>query len=224
VPFIPPMLATRLEDPRRLADPRYIAEPKLDGQRAQVHVRGGRTAACYSRPGLDLLRHAGMAWLRDLAWPVESAIFDGEAVAGDGNEGIQAVFHERGRAGGTMAIILFDLLSLDGQSVMREPWTARRKRLEGALEGRVWRAAGPLHGRCARLVGHVGRHGRRGDRPEGSAFDLPPGRPVSRLAEAQAEAHPDGHGDRWISGASHLGGLGRGRDAGVLLHAPAHRG
>jgi bifunctional non-homologous end joining protein LigD len=130
------MLASRLEDPRRLADPRYSAEPKLDGQRAQVHVRGGRTAACYSRPGLDLLRHAGMAWLRDLAWPVESAIFDGEAVAGDGNEGIQAVFHERDRAGGAMAVILFDLLSLDGQSVMREPWTARRKRLEDALEGR----------------------------------------------------------------------------------------
>ena len=27
MPFIPPMLATRLQDPRRLADPRYIAEP-----------------------------------------------------------------------------------------------------------------------------------------------------------------------------------------------------
>src|SRR6185369_11775364 len=95
-----PMLATRLEDPRRLADPRYVAEPKLDGQRAQVHVKEGRTIACYSRPGLDLLRHTGMAWLRELAWPVGSAIFDAEAVAGDGNEGIQAVFHERGRAGG----------------------------------------------------------------------------------------------------------------------------
>jgi len=27
MPFIPPMFATRLEDPRRLADPRYIASP-----------------------------------------------------------------------------------------------------------------------------------------------------------------------------------------------------
>ena len=36
MPFMPPMLATRLDDPRRLADPRYIAEPKLDGQGAQV--------------------------------------------------------------------------------------------------------------------------------------------------------------------------------------------
>ena len=38
MPFIPRMLATRLEDPRRLADPRYSAEPKLDGQRAQLHM------------------------------------------------------------------------------------------------------------------------------------------------------------------------------------------
>ena len=66
---------------------------------------------------------------------MNAAIFDGEAVAGDGNEGIQAVFQERHRAGGAMAVILFDLLSLDGQSVMREPWTARRKRLDDALEG-----------------------------------------------------------------------------------------
>jgi ATP-dependent DNA ligase len=37
MPFIPPMLASRLEDPRKLADPRFITEPKLDGQRVQVH-------------------------------------------------------------------------------------------------------------------------------------------------------------------------------------------
>ena len=54
MPFIPPMLATRLEDPRRLADPRYIAEPKLDGQRAQVYVREHRTVPAFSRPGREL--------------------------------------------------------------------------------------------------------------------------------------------------------------------------
>jgi hypothetical protein len=37
------MLPTRLEDPRRLADARYNAEPKLDGQRAQPHIREHRT-------------------------------------------------------------------------------------------------------------------------------------------------------------------------------------
>jgi ATP-dependent DNA ligase len=64
VPFIPPMLCTRLGNPARLTDPRYVAEPKLDGQRAQLHVREGRTAYLFSRPGRDLLRHPGMAWLR----------------------------------------------------------------------------------------------------------------------------------------------------------------
>ena len=49
--FIPPMLATRLEDPRRLADPRYSAEPKLDGQRAQIHVHEHRTVHAFSRLG-----------------------------------------------------------------------------------------------------------------------------------------------------------------------------
>ncbi len=50
------MLATRLEDPRRLAEPRYIAEPKLDGQRAQLHVRDHRTVHAFSRPGRELIR------------------------------------------------------------------------------------------------------------------------------------------------------------------------
>jgi ATP-dependent DNA ligase len=43
--FIPPMLCSTLRDPRRLGDPRYMAEPKFDGQRAQLHVAGGRTGA-----------------------------------------------------------------------------------------------------------------------------------------------------------------------------------
>jgi bifunctional non-homologous end joining protein LigD len=135
VPFIPPMLATRLTDPARIASGRYIAEPKLDGQRAQVHVHRGRTAHVYSRPGRELLTHAGMAWLREIPWPVDSAILDGEAVAGDGHEGIQSVFEARGQAGSAMAVVLFDVLHVGGQDVMREPWRDRRKRLEDLAAG-----------------------------------------------------------------------------------------
>jgi hypothetical protein len=70
MPFIPPMLATRLEDPLRLADPRHIAEPKLDGQRAHLHVRDHRTVHAFSRPGRELIRLQGLAWwLRDIRWP-----------------------------------------------------------------------------------------------------------------------------------------------------------
>jgi hypothetical protein len=72
MPFIPPMLATRLEDPRRLADLRYSAEPKLDGQPAQLHVRDHRTNHAFSRPGRELIRLPGLAWLRDIRWSVAS--------------------------------------------------------------------------------------------------------------------------------------------------------
>jgi ATP-dependent DNA ligase len=75
--FIFPMLATRLEDPRRLADARHSAEPKLDG-----------------------------------------------------SEGIRTVFEARTRPGSPMVAAAFDLLERDGASVMGEPSTARRKRLE----------------------------------------------------------------------------------------------
>jgi hypothetical protein len=69
------------------------------------------------------------------AWrPVAPAVLDGEAVAGDGTEGIQAVFEARHRPGSPMAFAAFDLLELDGQSVMGEAWTVRRKRLEDLLE------------------------------------------------------------------------------------------
>jgi hypothetical protein len=36
-----------------------------------------------------------MAWLRDLAWPVKTAIFDGEAVAGDGLIAAEAQWRSR---------------------------------------------------------------------------------------------------------------------------------
>ena len=133
--FIAPMLCDRLTDPRRLSEHRYIAEPKLDGQRAQLHVHRGTAVACYSRRGLDLLEHAGMAWLKVIKWPFESGVFDGEACAGDGHEGIQAVFAER-PAGRRHGAVLFDLLYVQTKSVMREPWRDRRKRLEDLLDGR----------------------------------------------------------------------------------------
>ena len=131
--FIAPMLATRLEDPRRLADPRYSAEPKLDGRRAQLHVREHRTVHAFSRPGRELIRLPGLAWLREIRWPVAADVLDGEAVAGDGSKGIQAVFEARNRSGSPMAFAAFDLLEFDGQSVMGETWTLRRKGLEDLL-------------------------------------------------------------------------------------------
>jgi len=89
----------------------------------------------YSRPGRELLTLPSFAFLRELGWPVDSAVLDGEAVAGDGHEGIQSAFEARGQAGSAMAVVLFDTLHVDGQDVMREPWRDRRKRLEDLVAG-----------------------------------------------------------------------------------------
>jgi ATP-dependent DNA ligase len=48
------MLTSHLTDQALLADRRYIAEPKFDGQRAQLHVAGGRTVPPYRRRGSHL--------------------------------------------------------------------------------------------------------------------------------------------------------------------------
>jgi ATP-dependent DNA ligase len=124
------MLCEVLRDPARLDDPRYVAEPKFDGQRAQVHVAGGRTIAAYSRRNLDLLRHAGMAWLRDVRWPMAQAILDGELCGETGSDGIQSVLEARGRRDGVTSFIAFDVLQIASRDVMPEPWAERRKRLE----------------------------------------------------------------------------------------------
>jgi ATP-dependent DNA ligase len=130
--FIPPMLCEILRDPARLEDRRYVAEPKFDGQRAQIHVAGGRTVAAYSRRELDLLRHPGCAWLREVWWPVTQAVLDGELCGQTGSEpgGVQSVLEARGRRDGVTCFVAFDLLQVEGQDVMPESWSDRRQRLE----------------------------------------------------------------------------------------------
>jgi ATP-dependent DNA ligase len=128
MPFIPPMLREILRDPARLDDRRYVAEPKFDGQRAQIHVAGGRTVAAFSRRKQDLLRHAGCAWLREVCWPVGQAVLDGELCGETGSDGIQSVLEARGRRDGVTSFLAFDLLQLAGQDMMPGPPPASRTR------------------------------------------------------------------------------------------------
>jgi bifunctional non-homologous end joining protein LigD len=222
--FIPPMLATRLEDPRRLADPRYNAEPKLDGQRAQLHVRAHRTVHAFSRPGRELIRLFGLAWLREIRWPVASTVLDGEAVAGDGSEGIQAVFEARTRPGSPMAFAAFDVLELYGQSVIGEPWMARRKRLEDLLES-------PPPGVCLVPVADdapalwdtwVGQGG-EGIILKERTSPYRPGVRSPAWLKLKPKLNLDVGRNGRIDGPHPLGRLGRSRDARVPLHASADR-
>jgi ATP-dependent DNA ligase len=163
--FIPPMLCTSLRDPSMLGDPCYVAEPKFDGQRAQVHVADGRTVSAYSRRALPLLRHAGLAWLRNVRWPVDAAVLDGEVCGATGSDGIQAVLDARRRRNAATCFIAFDVLMLDGHDVMRKPWADRRKRREdiGAVLESPHIAIVPVTGDASRLwtlwVGQQGGEG-----------------------------------------------------------------
>jgi ATP-dependent DNA ligase len=81
-----------------------------------------------------------------------------------------------------MAFATFDLLELDGYTVMGEPWTARRKRLEDLLEA-------PPTGICLVPVTEdalalwdswVGMGG-EGNRAQGADLALPTRRPLACL-------------------------------------------
>ena len=60
-----------------------------------------------------------------------------------------AVFTERQRPDGAMALVVFDVLHLDRRSVMREPWRDRRKRLEDLVEGRQLPRTAGEHKGCS---------------------------------------------------------------------------
>ena len=60
-----------------------------------------------------------------------------------------AVFTERQRPDGAMALVVFDVLHLDGRSVMREAWRDRRKRLEDLVEGRQLPRTAGEHKGCS---------------------------------------------------------------------------
>lgn len=132
--FILPILCERLKNPSRLADRGYVAKPKLDGQRAQFNVR--RVARLLPTAAAACICSGTPAWPgcassrgRSIQ-PASTA----RSCADDARGGIQAVFAERKRPDGAMALVLFDVLHLDGGSVMREPWRDRRKRLEDLVD------------------------------------------------------------------------------------------
>jgi hypothetical protein len=206
--FIPPMLCERLTDPARLVDRRYVAEPKLDGQRAQLHIRGGRALAFYSCRGLELLRHPGMARLRELAWPVDSTVLDGEAWATRTKVSRRCSPSGSG-PNGAMAFALFDGSSFTTRAscasagVIAESGSRTSRR--NAASAHRHRAD---HGGRARLLRDVGRHGRRGHRPEGSGIAVRPGRVLAGVAQAEAQAHARGRRDRRLSDKNCLGPTG----------------
>lgn len=142
--FIPPMLATLATDP--FDDPDWLFEVKWDGYRVEAAVDGGRVRLWTRR------RQDAAAYFPDLAaaggWlDAAEAIVDGEVVALDpagrphfsllqDHTGIRTGRSSGGKRHSTPATIVyqaFDLLYIDGRSLLRVPLEERKRLLRDRL-------------------------------------------------------------------------------------------
>ncbi|HUN79430.1 MAG TPA: DNA ligase D [Solirubrobacteraceae bacterium] len=148
--FVQPMLA-RLATELPRDESAWAYEVKWDGVRALARSRPGRIGFV-SRSRNDVT--AAYPELRPLnrALGSHEALLDGEIVAFDEHgrpsfEALQSRMHVRGDAAvrrlaqsTPVTYVLFDLLWLDGHSLMEHPYAERRERLqELGLDGEHWR-------------------------------------------------------------------------------------
>ncbi len=124
--FRKPQLATRVP-----ASPEGVAwwhELKLDGYRAMVALgKGG--AVVHTRNGHDWSDRFAPLVPAFEELPADTALIDGEIVAGAGLHGFSAL-KAAISAGGPFRFYGFDLLHLDGRDLSRAPLTERRAALE----------------------------------------------------------------------------------------------
>jgi bifunctional non-homologous end joining protein LigD len=130
-----PMLATLEQDLPR--GDGWLYEVKFDGYRALGYVRGGE-ATLRSRTNKDLTaRFEEVAKALERAAKTPDCVVDGEVCALDeeGRPSFSAM--QKGEAGTPIVYYVFDVLEVDGEPVLDEPLSERRRRLESLLDGRV---------------------------------------------------------------------------------------
>jgi bifunctional non-homologous end joining protein LigD len=184
--FVEPMLARLSTMPLDEAD--WGFEVKWDGVRAIAHSQPGRLRLV-TRNGNDVT--AAYPELRALnrALGSRSAILDGEIVAFDeqGKPSFQALqprIHLRGEtavrrraAESPVAYVIFDLLWLDGHSLMELPYTERRGRLADLrLDGEHWRTPAHHEGNGSALLAATREQGLEGVVAKRLASRYAPGR------------------------------------------------
>lgn len=134
-----PMLAAIGELPRG-DDLRWGYEFKWDGVRVLAHVRGGRVRL-RARSGNDVTATYPELHALPAALAGRDAVLDGEVVALDARGRpdfglLQGRMHRTGpevarrAAAAPVSYLLFDLLALDGQSLLGLPYRERRARLD----------------------------------------------------------------------------------------------
>jgi bifunctional non-homologous end joining protein LigD len=137
--FIPPMLATLVGAP--FDDPDWLFEVKWDGFRVETVVDGD-SASLWTRGEQDAAERYFGPFLDPPTWlGARRAIVDGEVIALDGHGEpdfalLQTRIKGRGVGGAEptpFVYEIFDLLHLDGRSLLDEPLEERRRLLAGVL-------------------------------------------------------------------------------------------
>ncbi len=135
--FIPPMLATLVGAP--FDDPDWLFEVKWDGFRVETVIDGG-AVHLWTRGEQDAARYFG-PFLDPPTWlDARQAVVDGEVIALDERGEpdfalLQARIKGRGVGAEPMPFVyeVFDLLHLDGRSLLDQPLEERRRLLTGVL-------------------------------------------------------------------------------------------
>jgi bifunctional non-homologous end joining protein LigD len=135
--FVPPMLATLVGAP--FDDPDWLFEVKWDGFRVEAVVDAGGVHL-WTRGEQDGSRYFGQFLDAPVWLDARQAVVDGEVIALDERGEpdfalLQARIKGRGRAAEPTPFVyaVFDLLHLDGRSLLDEPLEERRRLLAKAL-------------------------------------------------------------------------------------------
>ena len=107
-------------------------EVKWDGIRALARIEAG-SATLQSRNGISLAeRYPGLTRCLPRAVGDRDCVVDGEICALDEHGASRFSLLQQGE--GTIVLMLFDLLELDGAAVTAEPWSERRRLLADLLD------------------------------------------------------------------------------------------
>lgn len=139
LPALRPMLAYPLPEPFDSVD--HLFEPWWGGERALLAVGPGETPGSGDVRVIDADGHDRTAALRELAGTgvrvaARSALLDGEIVVVDAEGRADAdALRDRlaGKPGRPVAFLAFDLLDLDGRSLLGQPLVRRREALRRIL-------------------------------------------------------------------------------------------
>src|SRR5215210_5589791 len=129
-----PMLATLAKDVPSGSG--WEFEVKWDGYRAIVDVKTGE-ATLSSRRGNDLTERFGsVAKAIERAIKTPDCVLDGEVCALDEEGRAKFSAMQQGKSGTRYVFVAFDVLEVEGESLVERPLTERRQRLQALLDRR----------------------------------------------------------------------------------------